>query len=232
MPSPTTAPAAIRPPRAPSSLPTNQREAWLRDAIERVLVFAMIGQYLHPRSAFDGNGLGLAICKRIVQIHDGEISVESIEGEGSVFSVCPPGRANTGGPMSGIERIMLVDDNEADNVYHEIILRSAGYEGELWIHESGEAALAQLKRTTILPPCLVLLDINMPGMSGFEFATAAAPLLSKHPTLVVVMLTSSSSMEDRKRAATMAVISSFLTKPLTVRAAHTLLSGGASQGVH
>jgi len=134
--------------------------------------------------------------------------------------------------MSGIERIMLVDDNEADNVYNEIILRSAGYEGGLWVHESGQAALAQLKQTTFLPPCLILLDIDMPGMDGFEFAAAAAPLLSRHPTLVLVMLTSSSSAEDRQRAATMTEISSLLAKPLTVQAARALLSGGASRGVH
>ena len=44
----------------------------------------------HHRSAFDGSGLGLAIRKRIVQIHGGETSAASIEGQGSVFSVRIP----------------------------------------------------------------------------------------------------------------------------------------------
>lgn len=134
--------------------------------------------------------------------------------------------------MAHIERIMLVDDNEADNVYHELILRAAGFEGELWIHETGESALGQLGRASVLPPCLILLDINMPGMDGFEFAAAAAPLLRRHPALIVVMLTSSSSPQDHARAAGMSEISSYLTKPLTVSSARALIVGGASPGRH
>jgi len=134
--------------------------------------------------------------------------------------------------MADIERIMLVDDNEADNVYHELILRAAGFEGALWIHETGESALEQLRCATALPPCLILLDINMPGMNGFEFAAAAAPLLERHPAMIVVMLTSSSSPEDYARAAGMTQISSYLTKPLTVSSAFTLIVGGASPGRH
>jgi CheY-like chemotaxis protein len=134
--------------------------------------------------------------------------------------------------MARIERIMLVDDNEADNVYHELVLRAAGFQGELWIHETGESALEQLRGDRMPTPCLILLDINMPGMNGFEFAAAAAPLLQRHPALIVVMLTSSSSPEDRSRATGMEQISSYLIKPLTVSSAIALITGGASPGRH
>jgi CheY-like chemotaxis protein len=134
--------------------------------------------------------------------------------------------------MAFIERIMLVDDNEADNVYHELILRAAGFTGDLWIHETGEAALEQLRGAGMRAPCLILLDINMPGMDGFEFAAAAAPLLKRHPALIVVMLTSSSSPEDYSRAIEMEQVSSYLIKPLTVSSAFTLIVGGASPGRH
>jgi signal transduction histidine kinase len=52
-------------------------------------------QRLHPRSAFEGNGMGLAICRRIAQMHGGDIQVESTLGAGSVFRVTVPRR--TGG---------------------------------------------------------------------------------------------------------------------------------------
>lgn len=129
--------------------------------------------------------------------------------------------------MSGapLQRIVLVDDNDADNVYHEIILRRCGFEGELRVFEEPTEALAYLRSVPDGPACLVLLDINMPGMNGFEFAQAASPLLADKPTAVLVMLTSSSSAEDREQAAQIPVIQGYLTKPLDRDSASELLAG-------
>ena len=76
-----------------------------------------------------------------------------------------------------VQRIVLVDDSEADNVYHEVVLRRAGFSGDLQVFEMAAPALDYLRRLPDGPVCLVLLDINMPGMDGWEFAAAAAPLL-------------------------------------------------------
>jgi len=127
--------------------------------------------------------------------------------------------------MAISQRILLVDDNDADNVYHEIVLRRAGYKGEVVVCESGEAALDYLRANPDRPPELVLLDINMPGMDGFEFARTATPYLTGAATATVVMLTSSASEADRRKAKALAVIRGYIIKPLTEYTAGELLAG-------
>lgn len=113
------------------------------------------------------------------------------------------------------ERFILVDDNEADNVYHEIMIRRAGFTGEVLVFESGAQALDFLGRDALTAPTCLFLDINMPQMDGFEFARLAQPLLQDKPTMLVMMLTSSDAAQDQKRASQMPLIQGFVTKPLT-----------------
>ncbi|MGE0349718.1 response regulator [Hydrogenophaga sp.] len=124
------------------------------------------------------------------------------------------------------QRFILVDDNEADNVYHEIMIRRAGFTGDVLVFEGGAEALAFLRTDPLdLPTCL-FLDINMPLMDGFEFALKATPLLSDKPTVVVMMLTSSDAAHDRERAGEIPLIQDFVTKPLTVERVRELLGAG------
>jgi CheY-like chemotaxis protein len=126
-----------------------------------------------------------------------------------------------------LQRILLVDDNEPDNVYHEVVLRRAGFDGELRVFEVAEEALAYLQQ---LPPdpddhtSLVLLDINMPGMDGWDFARAVSPLLDQRPRLKVTVLTSSSAPEDMARASLVPSLHGYITKPLHLPEARQLLA--------
>ncbi|MCB2016469.1 MAG: response regulator [Hydrogenophaga sp.] len=125
--------------------------------------------------------------------------------------------------MHTAQRILLVDDNESDNVFHEIILRKAGFKGEINVFETGVDVLDFLRSDPLEIPTYIFLDINMPMMNGFEVAQEAAPLIEGKPTVILVMLTSSGSPLDRERAASLPVISGYLTKPLTVETALELL---------
>ncbi len=125
--------------------------------------------------------------------------------------------------MNTARRVLLVDDNESDNVFHEIMLRKAGFDGEILTFETGVDALAFLRLDPLDIPTYIFLDINMPMMNGFEVAQEAAPLITGKPTVILVMLTSSGSPLDRERAATISVISGYVTKPLTVEEARKLL---------
>lgn len=126
--------------------------------------------------------------------------------------------------MTGIERIILIDDNESDNVFHEIIIKAAGFAGELLVFDGGVKALDYLQTADLERPTRVFLDINMPGMDGFEVARRAKPLLQGKPAVVLLMLTSSASPQDRERAAAISIIQGYLTKPLTVDGVRELLA--------
>lgn len=125
------------------------------------------------------------------------------------------------------QRFILIDDNEADNVYHEIMIRRAGFDGEILIFESGQDALAFFQQDELSVPTCIFLDINMPMMDGFEMAEQATPMLIDKPSVVMLMLTSSGSPADRDRAGTLPIIKGYVTKPLDVQTVKDLMSNAA-----
>lgn len=126
--------------------------------------------------------------------------------------------------MSRYERFILIDDNEADNVYHGIMIERAGFTGEVLVFEGGEDALAFFRSDAMQVPTCIFLDINMPGLDGFGVAEQATPLLADKPTIMLVMLTSSGSPADRARAATLPIIRGYVTKPLDVEGIQALMA--------
>lgn len=122
------------------------------------------------------------------------------------------------------ERFILIDDNEADNVFHEIMIRRAGFTGEVLIFDNGLDALDFMRQDQLHLPTCIFLDINMPMLDGFEVAIQATPLLEGRDTTVLVMLTSSGSTQDRERAAQIPVISGYVTKPLAAALVRDMLA--------
>lgn len=119
--------------------------------------------------------------------------------------------------MASFRSVLLVDDSRADNFLHRELIREADFAEHVAVARDGVEALDYLNGSgggEPFPPELVLLDINMPRMDGFEFLEACAKL--ELPELSIVMLTTSHDPEDEARARRSGRVTEFLHKPLSV----------------
>lgn len=164
-----------------------------------------------------GTGLGLAVVHGIVQAHHGFIQVRSAPGEGTQFDVYLPAaperpkpQATTQDPtVQGNGRcILYVDDEEALVQNMVRTLRRMGFAAEG--HERAEAALGAF-RAHPRRFDLVITDMNMPGVSGLEFADE---VLRVRPD-VAILLTTGLLSEEVKVAARERGVRRILPKPFT-----------------
>jgi CheY-like chemotaxis protein len=114
--------------------------------------------------------------------------------------------------------IMLIDDNPDDNFFHERVIKRNHAAEVVVAKQSGVEAINYLKskKDNDLHPSLIFLDINMPGMNGWEFLEEYNKLEEKYKSqAIVIMLTTSDNPDDKMKAKGMNIASDFKTKPLT-----------------
>lgn len=130
-------------------------------------VFEEFQQVGDPDRQRAGTGLGLALTKRLVEAHDGEISLVSAPGAGSAFTVRLPAAPVVSSPApdqtGGGARVLLVEDDPQAAELMRTQLENAGYRVE--VAGSGEAGLTAAGAH---PPDAIVLDVALPGMDGFE----------------------------------------------------------------
>jgi CheY-like chemotaxis protein len=117
--------------------------------------------------------------------------------------------------MQKIKNVLLVDDDPASNFLTQLLLEDMDIVEQISVTTNGKEALDYVKAHCGQNTCpdLILLDINMPLMNGFEFLDHFQHLPVDHP-IQVVMLTSSASPKDVEKAQSYK-ISDFVNKPLT-----------------
>jgi PAS domain S-box-containing protein len=175
------------------------------DLIGRIFDMFVQGRPVTERVG-GGLGIGLALARRIAELHDGSLEARSEgEGKGSEFTLRLPlaaaeGAARAAGeePAAGSlppRRILVVDDNVDAAASLELLLRSLGHETR--VAHDGHAAL---RLTEEFSPDVVLLDIGLPGLDGYEVAQRLREL-KKRRAFRVVAVTGWGQEADRKRAA-------------------------------
>jgi CheY-like chemotaxis protein len=174
-------------------------------------IFGMFAQAaVPPDRAPEGLGIGLSLVSRLLEMHGGRLSAASPGiGLGSTFTVelpvlrtaaAEPGADAAGAPAgepapaSGGRKILLVDDNVDAMEMMAFLLAEMGYEA----HTTADAGnLVQLALE--LRPDVIVLDIGLPGVDGYELAR----MLKQHPQLASIRLvahTGYGAPEDRRKA--------------------------------
>ena len=120
----------------------------------------------------------------------------------------------TSQPEPKIGMLMLIDDNLIDQKMYRRLIDRTGLVGTTFTYLYADEALVDLKSGTAPLPDIILLDINMPRMNGFEFLEAATHTFGETFSTVVVMLSTSMNPNDEARARQFKAVREFLHKPL------------------
>ena len=192
---------------------------------------------------FGGTGLGLAICKQLAEALGGGVSVSSVEGKGSTFTV-----TIDVGPLEGIRmvdahtaldssssenapaqeilqlppaRILAADDGASNRKLIELVLTRAGV--EVVSVENGKLALDRALAESF---DIILLDMQMPVMDGY---TAATRLREAGCELPIIAMTAHAMQGDEEKCRA-AGCSGFMTKPIKIDLLLSMLSAELGAG--
>jgi PAS domain S-box-containing protein len=184
---------------------------------------------------YAGTGLGLSLVKRIVEMHGGSVSVQSEVNRGSCFTICLPFEPSTEMAISpsplgypsitdpALEEtlavpsqtsILLVENDEGNIETMTTYLQSRGY--LIVVAENGLQAISTLEGCANdlnnRYPNIILMDIQMPGMDGFE-ATERIRQLPQCATIPIIALTALAMPQDRQKCLD-AGVDRYMTKPV------------------
>jgi CheY-like chemotaxis protein/anti-sigma regulatory factor (Ser/Thr protein kinase) len=177
---------------------------------------------------FEGSGLGLAITKRIVELMGGDIGIESSPGKGCHIKVriaCVEPEVKGEVPQVDDEKevefasdncVLVVEDNALNREVMKAVFANLGITIELAVN--GQEGV---EKAFELNPDLIIMDLHMPDMNGFETATKIRDR-SESRDLPIVMLSADAFTHQQEQALALG-IEDYLTKPLMLDRLLTVL---------
>ncbi len=178
---------------------------------------------------FMGTGLGLVICKSLVELMKGALTVRSKAGEGTEFKVSLPLEIAEGPVVPKAREIaqeqkgadlniLVAEDNEVNQVVMRRMLQKLGYSMDL--AEDGDEALEKVISGNY---DLVFMDVQMPGKDGMEATREIRRTMKSLDKPLVVALTANALTEDRDRCLK-AGMNDYLSKPVNAKEIESLMN--------
>ena len=197
----------------------------MTEAFQKRIFEPFAQEHAGSRTKFAGTGLGMPITKKLVEKMGGTISFESKEGTGTTFVIRIPFRIDTDRKdrteteektetsIQGLH-VLLTEDNELNMEIAEFVLQNEGtVVTKAW---NGQEAVDIFRKSSPGEFDVILMDIMMPVMNGYEAAKMIRSLDREDAKVIPILaMTANAFDEDRKKALACGM-NGFLSKPIVI----------------